>query len=604
LTLTLCAQSALFCVTQHDAAAAARVRPRDRAATRAYLKAKYAYEQALVSTVPAVEAATDALAHRISGECPGVLSGAPAPHGLLGSLLEPPPPHQTPRQMGEANRITRQWTSLQLELAFALDLPRDEYERRPALAFAATVRTLRWSNNGVNAFEHAIASLFGHRPSGAVPSVCADLLGWAHSGYKALTPATKALTDEENAFERSLIATLGALASEFLSRDPLAPYQGPQERALAAKIASLEQQQASSRKRLAAAQSEVRQTLGLESQAEAEADERPAKGSTEIERGKTAAGGRFSVWIEPKRSRFGGPVKHCDANVNVYENHNTGVGVVELNSGSGQACLSRRHPVSPDVFCADEGILTIEAQTLPGTRRVRLVLSDGRRITSSVALVPASLGGPIGFYYQAVRGPTPIPVELTELDRRGRVLRSVRLPHTERCAKRKLRRTSRHKLILARGNLPQGGSFTIAGERITGEYQSPRSRLAVEVPPEEGFGIFGLVAAFEGAQRQPSRAFGRQLKTGCIPHEYAIVYGVLKHTSDAVLVRSAGTLQALHRARMPTSLHLGAVLAYIALPSVPSEVVVRTRSGKVVVKENLSRPAREARETCEGEAEP
>jgi hypothetical protein len=45
------------------------------------------------------------------------------------------------------------------------------------------------------------------------------------------------------------------------------------------------------------------------------------------------------------------------------------------------------------------------------------------------------------------------------------------------------------------------------------------------------------------------------------------------------------------------------VLAYIALPTAPSEVLVRTPSGKIVAKEDLSGRAREARETCEGEAE-
>jgi hypothetical protein len=57
----------------------------------------------------------------------------------------------------------------------------------------------------------------------------------------------------------------------------------------------------------------------------------------------------------------------------------------------------------------------------------RLRLSDGRQITSSVAIVPAQLGGPTGFYYQVVRGPSPIPVSLAELDVNGRVLRMVKL---------------------------------------------------------------------------------------------------------------------------------------------------------------------------------
>jgi hypothetical protein len=54
---------------------------------------------------------------------------------------------------------------------------------------------------------------------------------------------------------------------------------------------------------------------------------------------------------------------------------------------------------------------------------------------------------------------------------------------------------------------------------------------------------------------------------------------------------------------MPASLDLGAVLAYIALPSVPSELLVRTRTGRIVQRERLTRQERESKETCEGEAE-
>jgi len=93
------------------------------------------------------------------------------------------------------------------------------------------------------------------------------------------------------------------------------------------------------------------------------------------------------------------------------------------------------------------------------------------------------------------------------------------------------------------------------------------------------------------------------MKTGCQPHEYAILYGVLKAPTDTVLARSSGSLQPLQRVRIPASLHVRGVLAYIALPALPSEVLVRTPTGKTVLTENLANRAREAKETCEGEAE-
>jgi hypothetical protein len=85
------------------------------------------------------------------------------------------------------------------------------------------------------------------------------------------------------------------------------------------------------------------------------------------------------------------------------------------------------------VTCED-GLLKIEASTLPSARNVRLLLSDGRSITSRVLLLPAGVnGGPAGFYYQAVRGPVPIPVSLTELDAQGRKLRVLRLSPVRAC---------------------------------------------------------------------------------------------------------------------------------------------------------------------------
>src|SRR5271156_1543973 len=98
--------------------ASARVTSQDRAATRAFLEARYTYEQSLLASAPASGAAVEGLASRLGGECPGVLVGAP--HETLSTLLESPlhseSPPQSPRQMGEANRERTQWNDLQTEL--------------------------------------------------------------------------------------------------------------------------------------------------------------------------------------------------------------------------------------------------------------------------------------------------------------------------------------------------------------------------------------------------------------------------------------------------------------------------------------------------------
>jgi len=285
-------------------------------------------------------------------------------------------------------------------------------------------------------------------------------------------------------------------------------------------------------------------------------------------------------------------------------------------TGVNEVCLSRSHLEAPSVRCrSGDGLLTIEAQTLPSARSVRLHLSDGRQITSHVALVPAKLGGPAGFYYQVVRGPSPIPVSLTEVDAHGKALRTVKLPRTAKCAKQSLKRLLGVMRTIANGSLPQGPSFSINGERssafsIGGEGPSAKSRthfdLSVEVAAEGAGGITsgsGSSIAVGERSRPKSSPFALQMHTGCQPHEYAILYGLLRAPTDTVLARSPGSLQPLRRVRIPASLHVHGVLVYIALPALPNEVLVRTPTGKTVFTEKLARPAREARETCEGEAE-
>ncbi len=70
-----------------------------------------------------------------------------------------------------------------------------------------------------------------------------------------------------------------------------------------------------------------------------------------------------------------------------------------------------------------------------------------------------------------------------------------------------------------------------------------------------------------------------------------------------VLARSSGSLRPLQRVRIPASLHTHGVLAYIALATVPNELLIRTPTGKTVFTEKLASRARTTREACEGEAE-
>lgn len=187
----------LALVAPTGAFAGARVTPQDRAATRALLEARYTYEQALLVGAPASRAAAEGLASSLGGECPGVLVGAP--HETLNTLLESPRRSQSPRQMGESNRERRQWSDLQGELALALDLPVIEPDRQAARAYARAVGSLRWSNNALTALERTGATELEWELRRAPPDACTDMRVWVASGYKTISPATKALIREREA---------------------------------------------------------------------------------------------------------------------------------------------------------------------------------------------------------------------------------------------------------------------------------------------------------------------------------------------------------------------------------------------------------------------
>ncbi len=487
-----------------------------------------------------------------------------------------------------------------------------ETNRQAALTFAHVVRSLQWSNSAVTALERTGAASLEWILGSAPPNVCADMRAWVASGYETLSPATKTLIGErEAAVSRPLLRALRERAGILAGPDPLQPYEGLREKLLARKVTDLQREHEGVLESLEASETKLQVALGLisEAQAEMQTHEGRPKGSVEIGHGRTAAGDDYKVWFEPKQPGTGLLRARCQISVGVYEHEASAnsSGTIEIVSGPSQTCLSHSHPQAPSVQCrGDEGLLTIEAQTLPGARSVRLQLSDGRQITSRVAIVPAKLGGPAGFYYQVVRGPLPIPISLTEVDAHGKALRTLKLPHTVKCTKQPPERPPR-KVTIASGSLPQGPSFSITGER-TGAMRETHFALSAEVSAEEGFG--GIISSSSGnfipiggGFRPKSSPFVLQMHTGCQPHGYAILYGVLRSPTDTVLARGSGGVQPFQRVRIPANLHAHGVLAYIALPALPGEVLVRTPVGKTVFTENLTLRLREATETCEGEAE-
>ncbi len=583
--------------------AAPRVTPAEHAAVHAYLADQYEYVEAASETAPAVVASFEARAQGIASECHNALVGAPQ-----GATPEAATPAKRPsaRQRGEARRQETQLGDLHSEIDTSL-ISAEQQPLRPArLALLAKLKALPPAAPTLAAVVKVDLSGLEEDLAREVPDACADINAWVTSGYRSLSSASRAIALHE---EATIITHLrGAL--EQLGGDPLSSLESHADRALANKTA-----QAESRigltigNSLLVAVRHMEAALGLRTHEPLETKE--SKSTTiRVGSGRTAAGTRYVVSVERTKGGHG-----CKAQVQIRPPESGASGalgkIIETIGSESLLCLSGGAGGALQTQCS-EGLIEIRARLLPATRTIDLRLSDGRQIVSRPVLVSARLGGPAAIYYQALRGPSPIPVSLVERDAQGRTLRVVRLQRIVGCSKHPLKYLPGGKRTLVHGRTPQGPVFSIVGERYR-----LFGRVHVQLKLKMGEGSAssgeGEEEGEEGPGEGPSGSFARPVKrieplesevsAGCHPHEYSIFYGLLKRPSDTVLAKVAGKLVPLRRVRIPASLHAGGVLVYLASEGQPEEVVVRSPSGQVAMSEDLSQKAIEGRETCEGESE-
>jgi hypothetical protein len=577
--LTAAALTAAVFAGGVDASAAGGPADADRAATLAYLRAEIAREQADLAGLPAADAAVRAEAATLQRECPGVLAGAPQ-HSFVSPRFGPS--SLSPRAQGEAARSERQLTYLERELYTSFLAPIGQLELSNVPAFAAAVLPLRWSNPRITtAVQEEVK--FMETPE-ASAGVCADMRFWAASGFKEVSPGTRSFIAAEDARLRLL-----NVPPTFLFTRSKAPPIQAAERALNGlldRAGALEHA-------LRPVGQALERALGLHP-LEPPAPNRNNNPGVVVGRGRTAAGER---WVA--RVRRNG---HCPIDLSVAREGE--------NESSEGWCFSRRdvsgRAFSGSVDCG-EGRLTVTSFTLPATTLVRLRLSDGRTIASAPIRVPRRLGGPVGLYYQVVRGPSPIPRLLTEYDASGRVLRVTHLPAVVECTRHPLKYLT--VKTVATGTVPGGGpEYSIRAERyrFLGKVYF---ELKAEVHEEHG-GLLGGVT--EGGSSGGRHAFGTSTfrrtfdyeeANGCTPHPYEIVYGILKAPGDTLLAAGAtGPAAPLATAPLPASLHQSGVLVYGAFSPPAETLSIRDAAGNTLATEPLENG--EFVETCEGEAEP
>jgi hypothetical protein len=575
----LCTTLAIAATVMVGTSESVAATPADRAATHAYLQAQYEFEKALVGDSNGAGASFASFAASLEAECRGVLAGAPGTEFVSESSPS------SERQRGEAARELDQRSAIEVELirgGFGALARRDA---AAAAALTAAIAPLHWSDPRIAA---AISVRQAREqmvpPSFDATEVCADMRTWQQSGYRKITTRTR----EVEALEHQQLRPLPRGPSV---ESLLKPYEGPVEHALIRRTRRLE----ASYERGALSPFEsidkhLRGVLGITEPKDL-IEHKPIVLGT----GTTRSGAKFKVTVEShQRSQRVG----CRHEVSVeYEISSVTAEELVLEIGSGSnVCLAGRAVAQHPILGCESDQLTITQTVDESVKRVRLLLADGRTVTSPVTDIPARRGGPVGLYVQALAKGSSKPVSLTELDAAGAVVRVQTITGHRTC---RIPRSHEPLFVsLAQGTTPTGTKFRIEGSHgISFGQGQPPVELSLssgqEFVAEETIGKYPL-----------EKTFSWSLGQECAPQEWAVVYGLLKSPGASVTaVTSAGEV-ALTVAPIPASLHPGSVLAYGAFTQVPSRLIVRDGSGQVIGSEDLTSRMTGHREFCEGYEEP
>jgi hypothetical protein len=340
--------------------------------------------------------------------------------------------------------------------------------------------------------------------------------------------------------------------------DRLARYETPTLKKLVRSLVRLQNRSGRHLETALANTPDLLVALGLKSEGE-------APGGEPIGKGLTVAGGDFTVRVEPVTEPT--TDEHCTLPI-----------AIEEGDGQSSECLDTTRVGVPEISCR-QGLLPITLVTPATVGSVSLLLSDGRQILSPVIPIPASLGGPLGYYRQIVRGPSPIPVSLTELDAEGRPLAVIKLRRLVECTKHPV------KLVaggpVAHGTVQHGPSYTIivGRYRYLGQIQKKLS-ITFGENGRGGSAGFGLIGS-------PRASF--DYATSCSTRPTTLIVAVLRSSKDAVFARTAGGLVALREAAIAPATKAGAKIAYEAFTEPPRELIVRNAAGQTILTRAIGR---------------
>jgi hypothetical protein len=550
--------------------------PADAAATLVYLRANYQLDRAFLRNAAASQSSARSVSERIGRECPGVLSGAPG-----NEEGAPPSPTSTPRARGELKRGELQLQTIDGELVTAVIASVDEPDLAARETYAQQVSTLGWSNPMIAPLAQFEADRFKEEDL-LTPTahLCADMETWARSGYHVLSAASRE-------YEAAQTARSHAVRPEGSIDVLLKPYEQSTARALIRKTDALHAKLTKSLAWISTAFLRVRRALGGPEGPEERLAREPIIG-----RGTTSAGTSFIVRREPSGGVFGSSSCRDSVSIQIEERPTTS-GAAAGGSGTSM-CLSGLRERQASSSCGN-AIESVTVAVPASVQTVRMRLSDGRTITSRVVSIPRRDGGPGGLYVQAIRGYSPFPVSLTELNRDGKVVRVVGLG-AQRCRKEPPTQGPTF-VTLVSGLTPAGERFTIEGTLVhfAGSQEGFTVGANLEGSPQDN-------GESETRLGKP-KAYPWSLEIQCPPHEAAIVYGILSAPGDSVLARTDEGLVLLTTVALASNLDAEGPLVYGVFSKVPLELIVRDSDGSTLYSESLVVRANEEAEFCAGYTE-
>ncbi|HEX4467723.1 MAG TPA: hypothetical protein VH025_11095, partial [Solirubrobacteraceae bacterium] len=202
--------------------------PADTAATHALLQARYMLDRTLLQGAAAERASSERFAAELGRQCHGVLSAEPPQEDVLG----PPKSAATPRARGEQQRSESQRETIDEEIGIAVAAAGYQPVRAGIQTYLASTGPLSWSDPRIAQIVHADAAALEELATATPPDACADMKAWAQSGYRSLSPASRAFAAARAARNERVVpeTSLSAL---------LKSYEGPAEFKLERQTAAL-----------------------------------------------------------------------------------------------------------------------------------------------------------------------------------------------------------------------------------------------------------------------------------------------------------------------------------------------------------------------------